>query len=173
MTRLRATVPAFVVFAVAILGAACDEGERSRAMLPHVQAARVSTGDPAGPAERRAPQIANPFAGDGAAVREGERLYREMNCAECHRYGGTGGMGPSLVDGEWLFGDTPVDRFMSVHGGRSRGMPAYGELLPDESIWKIVAYIEELRGRTGEPGRAAGEAPGATRQAQQPVGGRH
>jgi hypothetical protein len=68
---------------------------------------------------------------------------------------------------------TPVDRFISVHGGRARGMPAYGRLLPDAAIWKIVAYVEELGRRSGEPGRAAGKAPQATRQGEPPQGGRH
>ena len=62
---------------------------------------------------------------------------------------------------------------MSAHGGRARGMPAYGHLLPDESIWKVVADMEELKRVGGEPGRAAGEASQATRQTQQPQGGRH
>lgn len=160
-----------------VIGAACsscgDGADERVRMLPVVtSAAGVPTGDPAGPAGRGAELIASPYAGDPVALREGEQLYREMNCADCHRYTGAGGMGPSLVDGEWLFGDTPADRFTTVHGGRARGMPAYGDLLPDESIWKVVAYIEELHRRGGEPGRAAGKAASATRQAQQPMGGR-
>lgn len=160
--------------AAGLLVAACRGDAEPQAMLPAVSPAGVvPVGDPAGPAERRAERVTNPYANDPVALQDGERLYRQMNCADCHGYSGTGGMGPSLVDGEWLFGDTPIDRFMSVYGGRARGMPAYGHLLPDEAIWKVVAYIEELGRRSGEPGRGGGQPPRSTRQGQQPQGGRH
>jgi len=158
--------------ATLLVASACSE-ETPSALLPaNVSASRVPTGDPAGPRRRETDLVVNPFARDPMALREGERLYREMNCADCHRYSGTGGMGPSLVDGEWIYGDTPFDRFSSVDGGRTRGMPAYGHMLPPESIWKLVAYIDELKGKSGEPGRAAGEATRAAIGAQSPQGGR-
>lgn len=142
-------------------------------MLPYASPeGAVSIGDPAGPAERGAEQVANPYESDPVALREGEQLYLEMNCADCHDYAGAGGMGPSLVDGEWIVGDTPVDRFIAVRDGLPRGMPAYGHLLPDESIWKIVAYVEELGRRGGQPRRAGGDQQSATRQARQRSGGR-
>lgn len=126
--------------------------------------AAIPTGDPAGPAERGAELVENPFAHDPDALRDGERLYREMNCAYCHRFSGAGAMGPSLIDGEWLFGDTPADRFTSIHGGRSRGMPSFGRLLPDEAIWKLVAYVESLPEQPpSEPGRLPGPVRPQTR----------
>lgn len=127
----------------------------------------IVTGDPAGAAERDAALIPNPYAGDAVARSEGGRLFRAMNCVYCHGSGGEGGMGPSLVDTEWLFGHTSADRFLSVWGGRARGMPAYGRLLPDESIWKIVAYIEHLYVEAGgEPFRAGGGAAAESYRSQ-------
>lgn len=168
MTRLRLRL---WVMALVLAGACADEAPQSS--LPgNLAGARVPTGDPAGPRRRGVELVANPFARDPMALREGERLFREMNCADCHRYGGTGGIGPSLVDAEWIYGDTPFDRFSSVDLGRTRGMPAYGHMLPAESIWKVVAYIDELKKKTGEPGRAAGEAARTTAGGRLPTGGR-
>ena len=126
----------------------------------------VPVGDVAGPADRGAELIVNPFAMDPTAQRDGGLMFRSMNCAYCHGGTGEGGMGPNLVDGEWLFGNTSADRFMSVYGGRARGMPAYGGLLPNESLWKLVAYVEHLGRRSGEPDRAAGRAQDETRESR-------
>lgn len=160
-------LPRGLATAVAMLAiAACQDDARGRDMLPAATSATgaVPTGDLAGPAER-AGAGRSPYAGDQAAVREGERLFLQMNCADCHGYDARGGMGPNLVDGEWLFGETSADRFSSVHGGRARGMPAYGELLPDESIWKVVAYIESLGTAAAEARRAGGVGQGEVRDA--------
>jgi mono/diheme cytochrome c family protein len=151
--------------------AGCAEPDAMPASLPASPTAMIFTGDAAGAADRGAELIANPYTGDAVARQEGKRLYREMNCMYCHRSGGEGGMGPSLIDSEWLFGNTSADRFMSVWGGRARGMPAYGRMLPDESIWKIVAYIEQLHEEAGgEPFRAGGRAASESQRSQQPPG---
>lgn len=167
MTRVRAGLVAGTVL---LLAAACAEDSPPASLPADIDAASAPIGDPAGPRERQVELVANPFARDPVAIKDGERLYREMNCADCHRYTGTGGMGPSLVDAEWIYGDLPLDRFSSVNLGRTRGMPAYGHMLPAESIWKVIAYLDDLKEKTGEPGRAAGEAPQAT--AERPTPGR-
>lgn len=148
--------------------AACQDDTRADELLPAATSATgaIPTGDLAGPADRAALGLGrSPYAGDQGAIREGERLFLQMNCADCHGYDARGGMGPDLVDGEWLFGETSADRFSSVHGGRARGMPAYGELLPDESIWKVVAYIESLGTAAAEARRAGGVGQGEARDA--------
>lgn len=88
--------------------------------------------------------VANPFSGDAAARTEGRRLFVWYNCAGCHGGHAGGGMGPSLRDSTWLYGDSDADIFNSIAAGRSLGMPAWGLVLPREQIWKIVAYIQSL-----------------------------
>jgi len=87
----------------------------------------------------------NPYAGNVAAMREGRRLFNWYNCAGCHGDHGGGGMGPSLRDSTWVYGGTDARIFRSIAQGRTKGMPAWGGMLPEEQIWKLVAYIKSLR----------------------------
>lgn len=53
-------------------------------------------------------------------------------------------MGPSLRDDTWIYGKSPEHIFSSISQGRARGMPAWGTLLPEEQIWKLVSYVHTL-----------------------------
>jgi cytochrome c oxidase cbb3-type subunit 3 len=109
--------------------------------------AEVPLGDIAGaPRSEIAPEIANPVSGDPEAIKRGESLFKTMNCASCHAYGGTGAMGPDLTDTFWLYGGTPVMIYKSIYEGRPEGMPAWKTMLPENPIWDITAYIESLGG---------------------------
>ena len=119
-------------------------------------------GQPAGSLVR----AENPYAGDAEAVRDGRRLYHWMNCAGCHFEGG-GGMGPALIDAKWIYGSDPAQIFDTIVNGRANGMPAYGDKLAVEEVWRIVAYVEELaaeaaKGGSSDSGQAAAE-PGGNR----------
>jgi len=87
----------------------------------------------------------NPYAGDATAISEGRRLFNWYNCSGCHGDHGGGGMGPSLRDSTWVYGGTDSRIFRSISEGRTKGMPAWGNKLPAEHIWKLVAYIRSLR----------------------------
>ncbi len=87
---------------------------------------------------------ANPFAGNAAALKDGERMY-DANCAECHGGDGRGGGGPDLADDRWLYGGSDAEIFRSIAEGRPGGMPSWGAELKDEDIWKIIAYVRSLR----------------------------
>jgi cytochrome c oxidase cbb3-type subunit III len=107
----------------------------------------VPLGDIAG--SQNSPQAAyqpNPYAHDPQAVAEGKNLFIAMNCAGCHGYGATGGMGPNLTDRYWRYGGAPVSIFKSIYEGRPQGMPAWNPALPPQDIWKIVAYVQSLGG---------------------------
>jgi cytochrome c oxidase cbb3-type subunit 3 len=54
-------------------------------------------------------------------------------------------MGPSLRDPVWIYGASDAHVFSSIAEGRARGMPAWGTKLPEEQIWKLVAYVKSLR----------------------------
>lgn len=87
----------------------------------------------------------NPLGKDPVALQEGRRLFVRFNCSGCHGGHGGGGMGPSLRDVTWLYGHRDADVFSSIAQGRGRGMPAWGTKLPQEQIWKLVAYIQSMR----------------------------
>lgn len=90
--------------------------------------------------------IANPYEGNAQAIQEGKQLYIRMNCAGCHAYSGKGNMGPDLTDGEWRYGGLPVEIYKTIRDGRPQGMPAWGNTLPPDDIWKVVAYVQSLGG---------------------------
>lgn len=90
------------------------------------------------------PAIDNPYAGEADAIAAGERHFAAFNCAGCHAPLGGGGMGPPLSDDEWIYGAEPAQIYLSVMHGRPEGMPAFGSMLPRQTIWELVAYIETL-----------------------------
>jgi cytochrome c oxidase cbb3-type subunit 3 len=93
----------------------------------------------------------NPYAGNVRALTEGERLYHWMNCSGCHFMGG-GGIGPPLMDDDWIYGGQPVQIFDSIVNGRANGMPAYGDKLAAEQVWHIVTFVQTLGGGDSEGG---------------------
>lgn len=79
------------------------------------------------------------------AVNEGKRLYRWYNCSGCHASGG-GSIGPALMDSEWRYGSDPQSLYESIVRGRPNGMPSFGGHIPDDQVWKIVAYVRSMGG---------------------------
>lgn len=117
--------------------------------LPDVLTEGQLIGPQPGP-DRQIINQANPLGTDQNVIIEGRRLFVWFNCAGCHGGAAGGGMGPSLRDAEWLYGDGDQDIFNSIAEGRPHGMPAWGAKLPTEQIWKLTAYIQAL-GTAKEP----------------------
>jgi cytochrome c oxidase cbb3-type subunit 3 len=84
------------------------------------------------------------------ALSQGKRLYESMNCAGCHSHGG-GGMGPALMDDEWIYGSDPAQIFKTIMEGRPNGMPAWKGKLGTSQTWQIVAYIRSMSGLGTRP----------------------
>jgi cytochrome c oxidase cbb3-type subunit 3 len=102
------------------------------------------------------PAGVNPYEENAWAVSEGQRLYVWFNCQGCHSMGG-GGMGPALMDDAWIYGAEPADVFTSIVEGRPNGMPAFGDKVPAQQVWQLVAYVRSLGALTRKdvrPGRA-------------------
>ena len=98
------------------------------------------------PGPIKGPQdIDNPYKNSPTAATDGRRLFVAMNCSGCHGGHAGGGMGPSLRDADWIYGHQPVDIYDSIAEGRANGMPSWGTLLPPESMWLLVSYIQTLR----------------------------
>ena len=87
----------------------------------------------------------SPFQHNAYGTAEGKRLFDQYNCTGCHSHGG-GGMGPPLMDDEWIYGSEPANIFESIVEGRPNGMPAWRNKIPDQQVWQLVAYIQAMSG---------------------------
>ncbi len=88
--------------------------------------------------------LLNPYQGNKNVLAEGERFYGWFNCAGCHGGAGGGGIGPPLADKDWIYGGDPGHIFLSIVQGRPNGMPSFGDQIPDDQVWKIVAFVSSL-----------------------------
>lgn len=104
--------------------------------LQHTPVSGIHMGVPA--------NLKNPYEGDRDAWMQGKKLFKALNCDECHSPGGGGGMGPPLSDNVWIYGGSPAQIYLSILHGRPNGMPQWGTVLPSKSIWQLVTYVETL-----------------------------
>ena len=130
---------------VGILGAAsCNRSSSfSRARVRRAHPGECWS-DPRRRRSHRMPGL-NPYATDAVALQDGRRLFDWYNCSGCHGGHAGGGMGPSLRDETWIYGNRDDQIFDSIAQGRSKGMPAWGTKIPEDQIWQLVAYIKSMR----------------------------
>jgi cytochrome c oxidase cbb3-type subunit 3 len=83
---------------------------------------------------------------------EGKRLFTQMNCSGCHSNGG-GGIGPALMDDEWLYGSEPNSLYETIVSGRPNGMPAFKDRLTAQQVWQLVSYVRSLSALTPKGAR--------------------
>jgi cytochrome c oxidase cbb3-type subunit 3 len=107
----------------------------------------VTVGPVPGPASPGVSANANPYAQNRAAMVEGRQLFVRFNCSGCHGGRAGGGMGPSLRDVDWIYGQEDARIYSSIAEGRAHGMPAWQPRLTSDQIWKLVTYIQSLRTR--------------------------
>jgi cytochrome c oxidase cbb3-type subunit 3 len=147
-----------IVVAIAVVAAAAwtvtsrlEPEQRISLNYPEGVAAVVPLGIGAGAVPPLAVSTDNPLSSNPTAVQEGKKLFSQMNCAGCHGYDAKGGMGPDLTDTAWRYGGTPIDIYKSIYEGRPQGMPAWGNTLPPNTLWQLVAYIQSLGGSFSAP----------------------
>ncbi|HEX9942413.1 MAG TPA: cytochrome c [Thermoanaerobaculia bacterium] len=132
--------------------AACEREERQFRELPplsgRVQPVRLTDLQPGSPLPARV--AGSPYENNSYGISEGQRLYQWYNCSGCHFQGG-GGIGPPLMDDKWIYGGSPQNIYDTVVEGRPNGMPSYGGHIPDDQLWKIVAYVRSLSGQVPKP----------------------
>lgn len=153
---LRCRNAAAAVLALVVL-AACDREDRRFRDAPPGDSpsdvVRLSTLQP-GPAVM-ASRVDNEYEENAYAVSQGQRLYVWFNCNGCHAMGG-GGMGPPLMDAEWIYGSEPQQVYSTIMEGRPNGMPSWAGRIPESQVWQIVAYVRSLSAlvpTTVRPGR--------------------
>jgi cytochrome c oxidase cbb3-type subunit 3 len=176
MDRLRWTALGIAVLVVAVMATglslvfmpgatprAADAGSDYAGAVPAGALLRVPVtgiypgGTPAG----LYPDMPNPLANDPDAVQRGMRDFDAFNCSGCHAANAGGGMGPSLSNDIWIYRSSPGNIYLTIAQGRAAGMPAFGAMLPDRTIWELVAYIKSI----GEkPGPAFGKTISAVPQ---------
>lgn len=140
------TVPYTLVCALAIPACGRNDIEAKPKAPAAPRQLRTPVGPVPGPGEN-ARQEANPYSGNRQAAGQGKQLFNRMNCAGCHGDHGGGGMGPSLRDVDWIYGNTEAQVFSSIAEGRGHGMPSWGTKINEDDVWKLVSYIKTLRTR--------------------------
>lgn len=85
-------------------------------------------------------------AEDQASGERGAAMFQTA-CSACHGADAKGmqAMGaPNLTDNVWLYGGTPSMIMQTIEFGRAGVMPAHNELLGDEKVHVLAAYIYSL-----------------------------
>jgi cytochrome c oxidase cbb3-type subunit 3 len=119
----------------------CEREQRPTKAPP----AASSIGDPSYAASGKTP-VSNHYEENAYAVSQGKTWFRAYNCNGCHAQGG-GDIGPPLMDAKWRYGSDPGAIFTSIAHGRPNGMPAFGEHVPEDQIWQLVAYVRSMSGQ--------------------------
>ena len=115
----------------------------------------------------------NPAERNAYALSEGKALFAAYNCTGCHANGG-GGMGPALMDDEWIYGYQPDQIFKTIVEGRPNGMPAFRRKIPDQQIWQIAAFVRSMGGlvpkdaATGRDDHLSGKPPESATEKMEP-----
>jgi cytochrome c oxidase cbb3-type subunit 3 len=88
----------------------------------------------------------NPYENRAYDVSEGKKLFGAYNCIGCHANGG-GGIGPPLMDADWIYGPEPQNIYATIVEGRPNGMPSFRGKIPEYQVWELVAYVRSLSGQ--------------------------
>jgi cytochrome c oxidase cbb3-type subunit 3 len=158
-----------------ILATSCKREERAfRVEPPAANTTYLTSMTDFAPASTQPAQpVKNPYEGNALALSAGQQLYLKMNCVGCHFHGG-GGIGPPLMDDNWIYGGQPEQIFSTIVEGRPNGMPSFRGKIPDAQVWQIVAYVRSMSGNASpqaSPGRLDSmwlNSPENSRQQQPP-----
>jgi cytochrome c oxidase cbb3-type subunit III len=90
--------------------------------------------------------VQNPSEERAFDTNEGKRLFTQYNCSGCHFNGG-GGIGPPLMDAQWIYGENSENIYATIVEGRPNGMPSFRRKIPDNQVLQIVAYVRSMSGQ--------------------------
>lgn len=92
-------------------------------------------------------------ASDAKLLEEGKQVFA-TTCAACHAQEGQGLVGPNLTDRFWIHGNKPSEIAKSVADGfADKGMPPWGQLLGQDKVRKVSAFVVSIKGK-GLEGKA-------------------
>jgi cytochrome c oxidase cbb3-type subunit 3 len=133
---------------VVTLLASCEREERGFRVDPpsagRINSKRLTELQPGVPAPHV--PVKNEYEENAVALSDGKRLYTWFNCVGCHAHGG-GGMGPALMDDQWIYGGEPDQIFATIVEGRPNGMPSFRGKIPDYQVWQLAAYVRSMSGQ--------------------------
>jgi cytochrome c oxidase cbb3-type subunit III len=109
-------------------------------------------------------EVLTAWATDPDVMADGRRVFA-TNCVGCHGPAGAGLTGPNLTDGHQLHGSTRLDLYQIARDGVvSKGMLAWGQILPATDVAHVAAYVATLRATFAPGGKhAEGAKVGAWR----------
>ncbi|MDH4548320.1 cytochrome-c oxidase, cbb3-type subunit III [Pseudomonas sp. BN607] len=95
-------------------------------------------------------------AKDPQALKMGGRLFAS-NCSVCHGSDAKGAFGfPNLTDKDWRWGGEAETIKATIMGGRHGVMPAWAEVIGDQGVADVAAFVvSKLDGRTLPEGAKA------------------
>ena len=99
--------------------------------------------------------VKSPSEGNAYDIAQGKQLFAQWNCSGCHSHGG-GGMGPPLMDNEWIYGSSPENIVATIVEGRPNGMPSFRNRITASQLWQLAAYVRSMSGleaKAPSPGR--------------------
>ena len=153
--RLR---PALLLCGCLLTLASCEREKRRFAEVPPTataySAVALSELQPGVRTTDVAPE--SPYSHNAYAISQGKMLYLQWNCAGCHSQGG-GGMGPPLMDDEWIYGSAPENIIETIVQGRPNGMPSFRGRISTPQLWQLAAYVRSMSGlgpKGARPGRS-------------------
>jgi cytochrome c oxidase cbb3-type subunit 3 len=109
-----------------------------------------------GPAEpvHEKSEIGRAYTNDPEQIALGRQMYVAFNCVGCHFNGG-GGMGPPLMDDQWIYGGSVENIAASIIQGRPNGMPSFRAIVIGDSVWPLAAYVHSLSAKTESKSQTA------------------
>ncbi|HEU4563845.1 MAG TPA: cytochrome c [Gemmatimonadaceae bacterium] len=146
-SRARRALRGVLLATLVVALAACEREERTFRSVPPAEVAGTSVSlsklQPGPPSPRY--ELEPPAEESAFAVNQGERFFNWYNCSGCHFHGG-GGIGPALMDDQWIYGSEPQNIYATIVEGRPNGMPSFRGRIPEQQVWQIVAYVRSLSG---------------------------
>lgn len=137
-----------LLIALAALLSSCSREDRVLRQPPPandtLNTVQVSGLNPGSNALPPAP-ASNMYQESAYSVSEGQKLFDQYNCSGCHAHGG-GGIGPALMDNNWIYGSEPANIFATIMQGRPNGMPSFRNRIPEYQAWELAAYVRSLSG---------------------------
>jgi len=135
MRLTRGVYTGLVLLMIGLAAGACEREQRQFQSSPQtaesVKTITLSELQPGSPAP--AAPVQNRYDESAYAISEGKRLYSWFNCVGCHFHGG-GGIGPALMDDQWIYGNDPANIFSTIVEGRPNGMPSFRGKIPNEQV---------------------------------------
>jgi len=101
---------------------------------------------PGAPAPTPSDPRAQEYEGNAFHISNGQTYFKAFNCAGCHFNGG-GGIGPPLMDDQWIYGFQAANIYSTIVEGRPNGMPSFRNKIPDYQVWQLVAYVQAMSGQ--------------------------